>query len=544
MQSGRIGGRASVATTLGALAFVLSAAPTRADVPQTLAPAEAFVADVLIPTPTVTTTCVIDKTIDLVDGRIVTSTEQYFDPMTNTIHTGSPVLERYTALSALASDDLLNQLINDPLVQGAPSLLHQLQSLVGLSGNPSNLDFMNAPYVDQPELAFAIEPSDPTGTKTLTNLPPSGLDFVVPTVEQTAVVSDTIQSPTSVTDIHDPAQIIAQTIDQPIKGIATEQVLLGSPEFVLFVGTNVDTVGCPLPILPTPTPCETPCDHQSVTTVMETLGDVIVNVYGVTGDRVTGDLPTPTVTPTPTPTNTPTATATDTPTATPSSTPTGTATRTPTETPTDTSTPTDTPTPTLTPTTTATRTPTSTPSTTPTATASASPSGTATRTSTRTPSSTPTTTPTRTVTTTGTPTGTATPAPVVITAGLTVGSRTLSGQGSAACPCTMLPECDGKVHVFDCAPGACHDGNDTEIDAGNVGVTKRPDGTFTISLSAPLTAGQTIYATDGCYDPVLVGPDQSVSHAEIVPALSPTLVAVLTAVLSAVGAFGIRRFVR
>ena len=103
----------------------------------------------------------------------------------------------------------------------------------------------------------------------------------------------------------------------------------------------------------------------------------------------------------------------------------------------------------------------------------------------------------------------------------------------------MLPMCDGKVHVFDCAPGACHDGNDTEIDAGNIGVTKRPDGTFTISLSTPLTAGETLYATDGCYDPVLVGPAQVVSLAAIVPALSPTFVVVLVVVLSAVGGFSI-----
>jgi len=129
----------------------------------------------------------------------------------------------------------------------------------------------------------------------------------------------------------------------------------------------------------------------------------------------------------------------------------------------------------------------------------------------------------------------------MILSGVTVGSTTLTGQSDPTCPCTSHP-CDGKIHVFDCGPdGICHDGDDFEI---AVPVSKNPDGTFAIMLTTPLKPGQIIYATDGCFDPVLMSPDIVVRLLSAAPALSPRSILMLAGALCAAGLVGLRRLHR
>ncbi|MBI3783962.1 MAG: hypothetical protein HY270_11225 [Deltaproteobacteria bacterium] len=515
--------------------------------------------------------------MDLVFGQIVTSATQSFDPLTNTIYTGSPMLEQYTGLSGRVSDVLIALLLGSSFATSDANLTHQLTSLLG-SGNPSTLDFLTMNYSQPNDLVYAVEPSTVTGSQMFQG---PVFTFISPVVQQSGTVADTVLNPSAVTNIHSPLDVIDNSIGQgPDTYLnSTVEIPIGTQEFIIIGGVSSTVVSTPCPTL-------TPgCHSQSITTVNEVVGDVNVNFYQVVQATITPPptpTTTPTITPTGTPTDTPTITPTETPTSTPtlsptetpSSTPTNTPTQTPTRSPSNTPTlspthtpsrtPTDTPTqtpsrsptntatltpthspsrtPSNTPTLTATRTATETPSVTPTGSPTRTPSNTPTLSPTRSATSTPTQTPTRTAT--ATPTGTHTPPPILITAGLTAGSQRLMGYAPTACPCTMLPACDGKVHAFDCAPGACHDGNDTEISSGNFGVTKNPDGTFTITLNTPLPAGDTVYATDGCYDPMLVGPNQLVQQPEAAAALSPRMLVALTAILSAVGVLGLSRLRR
>ena len=124
----------------------------------------------------------------------------------------------------------------------------------------------------------------------------------------------------------------------------------------------------------------------------------------------------------------------------------------------------------------------------------------------------------------------------MILSGVTAGSTTLTGRSDPTCPCTSSP-CDGKIHVFDCGPDRiCHDDDDFEI---AVPVTKNADGTFTIMLTTPLQPGQIIYATDGCFDPLLIGPSVIVSPA-VAPVLSRGMFAALIMVLTALAVLTLR----
>ncbi len=219
--------------------------------------------------------------------------------------------------------------------------------------------------------------------------------------------------------------------------------------------------------------------------------------------------------------------ATDTPTGTPTDTPTITPTATPTATATDTPTITQTATRTHTPTVTQTGTPTSTPT------------GTPTRTPTSTVTSTPTVTLTRTPTATRTATQTATPMGPQITGGTVAGSSALTG--TSAPNCASVP-----IKVFDCGPnGICH-----EIDPQGVPLLPPADdvmlmttsasrdafGNFTLVLATPLHSGQQVYATDGCFRPVLVGPPVVVGlERAAAPLLSPAMLLTLAAALTLAG---------
>ena len=60
----------------------------------------------------------------------------------------------------------------------------------------------------------------------------------------------------------------------------------------------------------------------------------------------------------------------------------------------------------------------------------------------------------------------------------------------------------------------------------------------------PLQPGQYIYAIDGCFDPLLVGPSQPVRVGPPpsgAPLLSPAMIAALLAILGFVGIRGLRR---
>ncbi len=89
--------------------------------------------------------------------------------------------------------------------------------------------------------------------------------------------------------------------------------------------------------------------------------------------------------------------------------------------------------------------------------------------------------------------------------------------------------------LFDCdvveTPPVCYNGNDVAIATGS----KDAHGNFTFMLPAPLRPGQTIYVTDGCRVPVLRGPFVVVAAPAMAPALSPTMLVVLGALLTLVG---------
>jgi len=70
------------------------------------------------------------------------------------------------------------------------------------------------------------------------------------------------------------------------------------------------------------------------------------------------------------------------------------------------------------------------------------------------------------------------------------------------------------------------------------------NGSFTCLLSVPLQPGQIIYATDGCYDPVLVGPSRVIPGARVVPLLSPRAIVLLAGIVSLVGLLGLTRIRR
>jgi hypothetical protein len=196
-------------------------------------------------------------------------------------------------------------------------------------------------------------------------------------------------------------------------------------------------------------------------------------------------------------------------------------------------------------------TPTNTPTATDTPTVTPTPTNTPTATQTPTTTATPTNTPTPTVTPTPTMTPTFTNTPskhTMILSGVSAGSTTVDGQSDPTCPCTTSP-CDGLIHICDCGPETppiCHDGTaptgagcwsgDTEI-----GTCAKSNGFFQCLVMTPLKPGQIIYGTDGCFDPVLVGPNVVVPQPPAVPLLSSRMLVLLGVVLSVVGLFGLRR---
>jgi len=191
-----------------------------------------------------------------------------------------------------------------------------------------------------------------------------------------------------------------------------------------------------------------------------------------------------------------------------------------------------------------TETPTGTPTDTPTMTAT--PTDTPTETPTVTPTETPTVTPTETPTVT--PTNTPTPAAVTITGGTLPGSTEVNGASGLDCPdSSPIP-----ITICDCGPESppqCYDGT-APVGSGcwsgdtPIGTCPKVNGSFTCLLSVPLQPGQIIYATDGCYDPVLVGPSRVIPGARVVPLLSPRAIVLLAGIVSLVGLLGLTRIRR
>ncbi len=266
----------------------------------------------------------------------------------------------------------------------------------------------------------------------------------------------------------------------------------------------------------------------------------------------------------------PSATQTATVTATGIATATDTATATPTTTATDTATTTTTATAILTATLSATLTATTTPTPTVTSSGAVTQTTTSTRTAppastataTLTPRHTPTITASATITTsasratathtttvaanspsTGTPTITPSTPPlgvVVDPSSVFGGSGHVRGTAPLACP-DLCATCDGLIHVFDCGPESppvCYDGTDVEL-----GTCSKAVGFYDCLLTVPLQPMHVIYSTDGCFDPLLVGPSAPVQVTRLnpVPALSPAMLGVLVTTLAVVALIAMRR---
>ena len=113
------------------------------------------------------------------------------------------------------------------------------------------------------------------------------------------------------------------------------------------------------------------------------------------------------------------------------------------------------------------------------------------------------------------------------------GSSTISGTGIGAPGCTP-----GPIQVFDCGPDRiCHDSDDFQLTVVSASYS---NGNFTIVLAQPLVAGQRIYVTDGCHDPILSGP-VLVQFPAPVPLMSRGLIVVLVVVLGFVGLLSLTR---
>ncbi|MFI5366372.1 MAG: hypothetical protein ACHQ4J_12195, partial [Candidatus Binatia bacterium] len=197
---------------------------------------------------------------------------------------------------------------------------------------------------------------------------------------------------------------------------------------------------------------------------------------------------------------------------------------------------------------------------TPTNTPTNTPTPTTTPTPTNTP--TPTVTSTPTITPTVTATNTSSPGPVIVN-GTNPGSTDVTGTSGTGCPesvgaCTVgggSCGCDADcpsgtcsalplINIFDCdtndpGPPVCHDGNDPVIGK----CQKCQNASFNCPLfnSIPLQPGQIIYATDGCFDPIRVGPDVVIGRHPAVPLLSPVMIVVMAFTLCLVGLLGLAR---
>jgi hypothetical protein len=147
------------------------------------------------------------------------------------------------------------------------------------------------------------------------------------------------------------------------------------------------------------------------------------------------------------------------------------------------------------------------------------------------------------------PTGVDTPCPeVTITTGAEPGSTEVNGMTGTDCP-QNNPE---PITICDCGPESppqCYDGT-APVGSGcwsgdtPIGTCPKVNGSFTCLLSVPLEPGQIVYATDGCYDPVLIGPSSVVPRARVVPLLSPRAIVLLAGIVSLVGLLGLTRIRR
>jgi hypothetical protein len=120
------------------------------------------------------------------------------------------------------------------------------------------------------------------------------------------------------------------------------------------------------------------------------------------------------------------------------------------------------------------------------------------------------------------------------------GSTRVRGTAALTCP-NHCPTCDALIHVFDCGPEnppRCYDGTDTEL-----GTCTKDVGFYECLLTVPLLPMHVIYSTDGCFDPLLVGPSAPIRVSPLSPApvLSPAMFVALVATLILVAWVALRR---
>lgn len=133
--------------------------------------------------------------------------------------------------------------------------------------------------------------------------------------------------------------------------------------------------------------------------------------------------------------------------------------------------------------------------------------------------------------------------PPMITGGTAPGSSSVTGKSDATCV-------GGEVLIFDCGfPRNCHHCTGLTIPPSNtpcpdmlIGMgLKDANGNFNIPKSLLPGPGHAIYATDGCTDPGVAGPDVIIEAPSTAPLLSGNAVAMLVALLGVVGFVGVKR---
>lgn len=223
---------------------------------------------------TVEQTVTVDKSIDLTTGSITTTFNPDYFPGQG------PIVTQFTALSALASADLLNGLVSQTGCD--PQLQSQLAALAGSCGNPTTEEFLSA-CSSPSELVYNTTDTTTSTQEVLVGYQTvdeggCGCSYSIPVYQCESFTTTTqsgniVQNPTSA-DIFDAGSIKSATVGGRVASESTSICPIGTYTVAnLAAGsstsTSTDSIGC--------------FDFATTTTTTNVQANVTVNAYQVTG---------------------------------------------------------------------------------------------------------------------------------------------------------------------------------------------------------------------------------------------------------------------